>query len=111
MKSFKIASLAAGLAGIVALGTLPASAASIPMTKPAGGDGVIQIAGGHHGHHGGHHRHGGFRRGPGFGFSIGVPLYSYGNSYSGGGCGWLHRRAETTGSRYWWRRYRECRGW
>jgi hypothetical protein len=24
------------------------------------------------------------------------------------GCGWLRRRALDTGSRYWWRRYREC---
>jgi hypothetical protein len=23
-------------------------------------------------------------------------------------CGWLRRRALDTGSRYWWRRYREC---
>lgn len=28
-----------------------------------------------------------------------------------GRCGWLRRRAIITGSRYWWRRYRWCRGW
>ena len=26
-------------------------------------------------------------------------------------CGWLRRRAIETDSSYWWRRYRECRGW
>jgi len=28
-----------------------------------------------------------------------------------GDCGWLRRRAIETGSDYWWRRYRLCRGW
>lgn len=28
----------------------------------------------------------------------------------GPGCGWLRERALDTGSRYWWRRYRDCRG-
>lgn len=27
------------------------------------------------------------------------------------GCEWLRRRAIVTGSAYWWRRYRICRGW
>lgn len=27
------------------------------------------------------------------------------------GCAWLRHRALVTGSRYWWRRYRWCRGW
>jgi hypothetical protein len=25
-----------------------------------------------------------------------------------GDCGWLRRRALDTGSRFWWRRYRDC---
>jgi hypothetical protein len=29
----------------------------------------------------------------------------------GGSCAWLKVKAADTGSRYWWRRYRECRGW
>jgi hypothetical protein len=29
----------------------------------------------------------------------------------GPSCGYLRERAQDTGSRYWWRRYRECRGW
>ena len=28
-----------------------------------------------------------------------------------GRCEWLRRRALATGSSYWWRRYRQCRGW
>lgn len=110
----KSVALAAGLAGILSLATLPASAASIPAQSPIGHDaGVVQVRGGHGGH-GGHFRGGHFRggRGIGFGFALGAPLY-YGYSSGGyyGNCGWLHRRAVDTGSRYWWRRYRECRGW
>lgn len=37
---------------------------------------------------------------------IGGPVYAY-----GGGCAWLRQRALVTGSPYWWRRYRWCRGW
>jgi hypothetical protein len=33
-----------------------------------------------------------------------------GFGYSGG-CGFLRHRARITGSPYWWRRYRICRGW
>jgi hypothetical protein len=29
----------------------------------------------------------------------------------GTSCGWLKAKAVNTGSRYWWHRYRECRGW
>jgi hypothetical protein len=58
-----------------------------------------------HGHHGfwrfgGHRFH---RR-----VFIGGPVYAYGY---GGGCAWLRHRALVTGSPYWWRRYRWCRGW
>lgn len=27
----------------------------------------------------------------------------------GGNCAWLRRKANQTGSAYWWRRYRQCR--
>jgi hypothetical protein len=40
-------------------------------------------------------------------FGFGRPYY-YGDY---GDCGWLRRRAIETGSSYWWRRYRDCRGW
>jgi hypothetical protein len=58
-------------------------------------------------HHGGHHHHRGRR------IIIGAPyLYDYGYyddyGYYGDDCGWLYRRALSTGSAYWWRRYREC---
>ena len=37
--------------------------------------------------------------------------YGYYPSYGYRSCEAYHRRAINTGSRYWWRRYRECRGW
>jgi hypothetical protein len=42
-----------------------------------------------------------------FFFGFGRPYYD--EDY--GDCAWLRRRAIETGSSYWWRRYRECRGW
>jgi hypothetical protein len=92
--------------------------------------------GGHHGHGGGgwgHHgggggwgHHGGggwgggprfygprFRGGfyPGWGYYGGYGYgnsYYYGDDYAGDDCRWLRRRAQATGSRYWWNRYRAC---
>jgi hypothetical protein len=49
--------------------------------------------------HGWHHR-----GGPRFGVYIGR-----GYGYAGRSCAWLRAKAIQTGSRYWWRRYRECR--
>lgn len=58
-----------------------------------------------HGHHGHHHHHRRFYYAAPF---VGYGAY-YGDSYYGGsGCGWLRRRAEATGSGYWWSRYEEC---
>ncbi len=54
----------------------------------------------HHGNRGGHH---GTRYLWG-----GLPFYFY-DGYYHGDCGWLRRRAQATGSRYWWVRYRQCR--
>ena len=44
---------------------------------------------------------------------VGAPyFYDYGfyddYGYYGDNCGWLYRRALSTGSPYWWRRYRDC---
>ena len=51
----------------------------------------------------GHHRR--FR---GYAF-YGLPyVYAY-SAYDGYGCSYLRRRAISTGSSYWWRRYEECR--
>lgn len=51
----------------------------------------------HHGHHH-HHRHHGYGRGH----------YFVSSGY--GGCYWMKQRAEATGSRYWWNRYKSCIG-
>ena len=61
--------------------------------------------------HGGHRRYG--RRHGGWPFVygalpfIGYGAYSYG--YGGSSCGWLWRRYQNTGSRYWYRRWEDCR--
>lgn len=53
------------------------------------------------------YRHHYYNRRPGIYLYGGLPLYSY--SYGGSHCAWLYNRAVSTGSRYWWRRYRyEC---
>jgi hypothetical protein len=59
-----------------------------------------------HGHHGHHHHHRRFYYAAPF---VGYGAAYYGESYyRGSGCGWLRRRAEATGSGYWWSRYEEC---
>jgi hypothetical protein len=50
-------------------------------------------------HHHRHHRHARV-----FAFA---PFYDYGYGYADG-CYWLRNRAISTGSRYWWSRYRDC---
>jgi hypothetical protein len=60
---------------------------------------------------GGYGRH---HRGPRFrSLYYGAPFVGYGayygsGYYGGGGCSWLRRRAEATGSSYWWARYEDC---
>ena len=44
----------------------------------------------------------GYRR-----FGWGLPYVTAGYA---GGCGWLYRRAVSTGSSYWWNRYNACTG-
>jgi hypothetical protein len=41
---------------------------------------------------------------PGVGLGLAYGGYSYGDD-----CGWLYRRAQATGSPYWWQRFEECR--
>lgn len=97
----------------------PSSALSLPELQNAD-SGVTLVRRGHRGSRGhrgfrGHrafrHGHQGFRHGRRFhgGIFIGPPLFH--GYYYRGGCGWLRRRALVTGSPYWWRRYRLCRGW
>lgn len=58
---------------------------------------------------GGRHWRGGRWGGLGWwGPTIGIGLY---DGYYYSGCRWLYRKAVRTGSPYWWRRYRHCRGW
>jgi hypothetical protein len=63
-----------------------------------GGHGYPGYAYRHHGHHG----HGFYPYGYGF-----LPYYYYDYGYYDD-CAWLRRRAEVTGSPYWWRRYEAC---
>lgn len=45
-------------------------------------------------------------------FRNGVWVWAYGpDYYAYGDCGWLLRRAEVTGSPYWWNRYDACIGY
>ncbi len=71
--------------------------AYVPSNRHAGS---ANRHGEHHGNRGGHRgtRH----------LWGGLPFYFY-DGYYHGDCGWLRRRAEATGSRYWWVRYRQCR--
>lgn len=97
-------------AGVALTGLAAAPASAMPAAKHGAAahgtvqKNVIQVRqGGRHGiHRGGHHyRH---FRGPRF---YVAPVYSYRSS--GNGCYWLKRKAINTGSRYWMRRYQECR--
>lgn len=112
-----VAALMTGLA----FSTAPSQAA--PVTAPTGlkaDSGISQQVRFRHGgrsfrgighrHFG--HRHYGHRHWRGgrwwWGPAVGVGIYS-GYAYSG--CGYYYRKAVNTGSSYWWRRYRDCRGW
>lgn len=54
-------------------------------------------------------RHGHRRHGRGIYFAPGYYDYGdYGTYDDEGGCEWMRERAESTGSAYWWRRYRLC---
>ena len=45
-------------------------------------------------------------------FRNGVWVWIYGpDYYAGDDCSWLLRRAQTTGSGYWWSRYNACVGY
>jgi hypothetical protein len=56
-----------------------------------------------HGHGHNHHHRRFYYAAP----FVGYGAY-YGDSYYRSGCGWLRRRAEATGSGYWWSRYEAC---
>lgn len=130
IKRALMAAVAAG--GLLTALAVTPSAEALPVTKvqaaPGGGLVTPVMRGGPHGglggggHHmggglrfygggGGRHFHhgGGFRRGLYLAPFVGYGAYYYGGYGGyGSGCGWLRRRAEATGSRYWWARYEEC---
>lgn len=111
-------------AAVALIGASATAVAAAPLPKLNGGDvaashvvdvrsrgvfarggtvGVVRGGGRHFGHHHHHRRH--------YGRSLlwvapPVAYYSY-RRYDD--CGWLRRKAHETGSRYWWRRYEECR--
>lgn len=110
----KYAALSAVAAAVFAFAAAPssASAAAAPAIALAQGSAeqglLLQASSGDRKHfrHGDRHRRGAFhhrhRSGPHFGIYIGPRTYGYRS------CAWLRHRAIQTGSRYWWRRYREC---
>lgn len=53
-----------------------------------------------------HRRH----RGTRYVWGSGATFWFY-DGYYHGDCSWLRRKAIATGSRFWWRRYRQCRDW
>lgn len=79
------------------------------------GGGRIFGGGGFRGGHRGYYRGGGLYFAAPFAYTSpyyydDADDYDYGYSY-GRGCARLHQKALDTGSRYWWRRYRACRGY
>lgn len=48
------------------------------------------------------------RRGVRYSWGPGAEFFFY-DGYYHGDCSWLRRKANATGSRYWWQRYRQCR--
>lgn len=82
---------------------LSAFVATATLTGAAGAASA-HMAGGHphFGHHGGHFHD---RHGRVF---IGLGGWDDGYGYGGGGCSYLHFKAEQTGRPYWWHRYHEC---
>lgn len=129
MRSILITAAAVG--GLLTALAATHAASAVPLAKvqtapqgiasPVGGHGGHggHGGGGGHGGHGGGGGHGGHggggHGGHGRGYSFyGAPFVGYGAYYYGGyggyseGCGWLRRRAQATGSRYWWARYEDC---
>ena len=47
-------------------------------------------------------------RGVRYSWGPGAEFFFY-DGYYHGDCSWLRRKANATGSRYWWQRYRQCR--
>ncbi|MCL4764786.1 MAG: hypothetical protein KJZ80_00955 [Hyphomicrobiaceae bacterium] len=119
----RLLSMAAATAFLIVATPAPqaqAVAAKLPMLDAAESSSIVEVR--RRGHrsfkrfhrrsfHGGFHRRHRFvrrHRGPRFGIWLGPSLRIH---YGRRSCAWLRRRAIITGSSYWWRRYRWCRGW
>ena len=114
MSKTRLLSLVAAAAFLVVATPGPevqAAAAKLPMLKAESSNIVDVRSRGHHragrhvhrhrsARHFHRHRHVWRHRGPRVVIHRGIR-----------GCAWLRHRALVTGSRYWWRRYRWCRGW
>jgi hypothetical protein len=100
MLGFARVGVIAALVGLGSIGTSTVSMAEPGVSLRVGPGGVGVRVGDGHRDRGRHHRGRHHSWGPGF--------YFY-DGYYHGDCGWLRRRAEETGSRVWWRRYRQCR--
>ena len=115
--------IAVAAAGMILSQGAPASAnaALSGATKaPAVGSVVVDVRRGggfrHRGFRGvriaprhfGGHRHVRRHWRPRRGIYFAAPYVVY-RSYGYSSCGWLYRKAVRTGSRYWWRRYYNCR--
>ena len=93
----RLTTLALAAFGILAATTADAapaalaSSASHALTAPA----ALQV------YYRGHYAYRPYYR-P-YGFYYAAPLY-----VAPSGCGWLRAKALDTGSKYWWRRYRDC---
>lgn len=99
--------LIASALGLGALLVPSGPAAAVPaVSKVETPSGVTEVGRRHHRWHGHRHHRRGWHRHSGFRFYIGPRRY-----YGGGRCAWLRHRAAVTGSPYWWRHYRRCRGW
>jgi hypothetical protein len=83
------------------------SPGTVRSTPRSSGVVIQQNRGVHRDRNVGGNRHVGRHRGTRYLWG-GLPFYFY-DGYYHGDCGWLRRRAEATGSRYWWIRYRQCR--
>lgn len=70
---------------------------------PPGGDWARGGKNGGYAWKGNKHRHHRYLY-PSIGLGLAYGAYNYGDE-----CGWLWRRAQATGSPYWWQRYEECR--
>jgi hypothetical protein len=90
-----------GGGGAPAFRSAPPVGAGPRIHSDAGPTRVYGWRGGEEHHHEFHHH----RRGVG---GVFVDGGYYDDGYSYGGCGWLYRRAVSTGSAYWWHRYEEC---